>query len=1289
MNRPRNVDGLNRLRTWIYQIALQCLIALALALLVGDLRAQETDYDLLILDHPDLLAYWRFNEPEGETTADEERGFYDGTYHGNYALGAPGAIVGDSNTAADFMGDAGGNGGGWVELDLATEEDFTATPDRNSPFTIEAWVQPDTLAAGGRSSWIASKDEANPNVEYQLGTTAGGFRATMQSASGISTHLADPPFPITLEDYGGSRWFHVAAVREPRVPGKTFTPTFYLYVNGELAASISTSGFRNDSVNSLLIGARSGADRTGDDPPGPNEFFNGRIDELAIYNAVLSQEELRARVTAAGRDCPENDADGDTHIVGDLEVSSDTPGVYTVTANTVDDSGEQVWHIFSAEGPGAPQVKEPQSSNSAEFTLSPGFWTLSLRVDDTLVCDDQASDATADIQVVVPPSDPGVYADLVRNEMGLLAHWRLGESSAAEIAEDATGTFDGVYSSAPAPRAFSQRGAVFRDINRAIDFGGGTMQLADPGDNVEFHSGGTAWTVEAWCKLNNVDHAQWMVAKDDRRNGQGSLDYLLGADADGHFVFRTQGEAHIARAPIAAVIDGETWHHVVGVQDPDAGKVSLFVDGLEVVSVDLTTTGITVEDGPLTLGSPSLIKPEQFVDGLLDEVAIYNVALTPDQILAHYFAGSLCPAEPNTVCDSLAVDGPDGDIYGTYTATVNSTDGDDGALLTYSFSVDNGEGIVLTAGPQESNSATFDLTDGTWTFNASVDDEPLCPDAGGAVCSSVVKVVNTPIDQQPLYPRLVMAESSLIAYWRLGDLTATVASDETGNFDADYDPEIAAVQVDGALVDDINKSATFNGGIVSTREGDNSAFDAGTDPITVECWTRPAATRPGGEEVHVTQFLLSKEEGSNDFGFDYQLAIGAPFRDPNDGSVISVRFEFISQNPDPAFGNRADGPEIPPFDGETWYHVVGVQDPDFEDELGDSVGAIYLYVNGVLVASKTPLVQFGSVADHPLWIGTRVNPGTQNRKSHEVVWGEIDEVAIYREALSPETIRDHYLTGVGESVGLTGACCIPTGSCSELSEVECTTVGGVYQGNGTTCGEVNCPLPGACCQNDGGREFCSVTPASRCGSLGGDFKGDGTPCEACTTLLGACCLDGVCSEASEEDCLAMDGATYNGDRSTCDTVTCPPLTGACCLDGVCSEASEEDCLAMDGATYNGDRSTCGPESCPAVGETFRRGDCDQSGTVDFNDAIFHLKFLFLGENEDIVNGCKDACDSDDSGADDFTDDINTLKVLFLGQGEIPEPSPLPDETHPCGLDPTLEEPDELTCETYEPTIGCP
>ena len=103
------------------------------------------------------------------------------------------------------------------------------------------------------------------------------------------------------------------------------------------------------------------------------------------------------------------------------------------------------------------------------------------------------------------------------------------------------------------------------------------------------------------------------------------------------------------------------------------------------------------------------------------------------------------------------------------------------------------------------------------------------------------------------------------------------------------------------------------------------------------------------------------------------------------------------------------------------------------------------------------------------------------------------------------------------------------------------------------------------------------------------------------------------------------------------------------------------------------------------GEVFRRGNCDQSGKVDFNDAICHLRFLFLGENEDTVNRCKDSSDSDERGADDFTDDINTLQVLLLGNGKIVDPSLLADETNACGADLTLE---EFIWETYDPTITC-
>ena len=91
--------------------------------------------------------------------------------------------------------------------------------------------------------------------------------------------------------------------------------------------------------------------------------------------------------------------------------------------------------------------------------------------------------------------------------------------------------------------------------------------------------------------------------------------------------------------------------------------------------------------------------------------------------------------------------------------------------------------------------------------------------------------------------------------------------------------------------------------------------------------------------------------------------------------------------------------------------------------------------------------------------------------------------------------------------GVTGACCRPDGTCFEASQAFCTTSGGVYQGDGTTCGTVNCPQP----------------------------------------PTGACCLTSGCTILTQAQCTAQNG-TYQGNNTTCSTagcpIPCPPISGA-------------------------------------------------------------------------------------------------------------------------------------------------
>ncbi|HUU86075.1 MAG TPA: S8 family serine peptidase [Phycisphaerae bacterium] len=82
-----------------------------------------------------------------------------------------------------------------------------------------------------------------------------------------------------------------------------------------------------------------------------------------------------------------------------------------------------------------------------------------------------------------------------------------------------------------------------------------------------------------------------------------------------------------------------------------------------------------------------------------------------------------------------------------------------------------------------------------------------------------------------------------------------------------------------------------------------------------------------------------------------------------------------------------------------------------------------------------------------------------------------------------------------------GACCHADGSCTDGPPPECFASNGLYQGNGTTCATVECPVPnwGACCQAGGS---CAEDTVEDCIWGEGLYLGDGTWCASvdCPTV---------------------------------------------------------------------------------------------------------------------------------------------------------------------------------------------
>lgn len=118
---------------------------------------------------------------------------------------------------------------------------------------------------------------------------------------------------------------------------------------------------------------------------------------------------------------------------------------------------------------------------------------------------------------------------------------------------------------------------------------------------------------------------------------------------------------------------------------------------------------------------------------------------------------------------------------------------------------------------------------------------------------------------------------------------------------------------------------------------------------------------------------------------------------------------------------------------------------------------------------------------------------------------------------------------------ISGACCIESGStCSEMTPAECSSVNGIFFGDGITCGQINCCFPspddiGSCCLSG---VTCSITTRANCNvSNNYIFTKDGT-CDGCVVIpadlkRGICCgLTQTFTDITKEECLAYNENNY-------------------------------------------------------------------------------------------------------------------------------------------------------------------
>ena len=230
-----------------------------------------------------------------------------------------------------------------------------------------------------------------------------------------------------------------------------------------------------------------------------------------------------------------------------------------------------------------------------------------------------------------------LHATCIPSPSGLIAWWR-AENNASDSAGNHPGTLVG-----GAGVASGHIGVAF-SFNASSD-AGVIVPPASPLNPTE------AITIEAWVRPSSFPKLSPNVVRKDL-NAVGTTQYslLVGSGA-------AAGVAHMNIGGAGSITGGSVptnvWTHVAGTYDRQF--IRLYVNGVEVTNT-AATSPIPTSTENLGIGRHALFATRNF-DGLIDEVSIYNRALSAGEIATIHTAGSAGKCDPRPRLNIAALPG--------------------------------------------------------------------------------------------------------------------------------------------------------------------------------------------------------------------------------------------------------------------------------------------------------------------------------------------------------------------------------------------------------------------------------------------------------------------------------------------------------------------------------------------------------------------------------------------------------------------------------------------------------
>ena len=474
--------------------------------------------------------------------------------------------------------------------------------------------------------------------------------------------------------------------------------------NHVVATYDSTSGIRCIFVNGVNVGSRTntptaiynsivpGAIGALVRAPGASQFFfPGLIDEVSLYNRALSASEIQTIYNSGNSG----------------KCFSPAPIIITQPTNETVVVGQSASFIVLAGG--TPPLSYQWSFNttnivgatnatlnlpSAQFTNVGIYAVLVSNVVNSIL----SSNAVLTVNPL-PPCDPP--------PAGLVSWWQ-AEGNAFDQIGGNNGTLIGNASYGPGEVG---QGFVFNGNGQGVQLAGAT--------NLWLQN----LTIETWVKRASASTVSYGSGGNGSifsyGSGGGNGGYAFFMDNAGELILSQYGNPTYLIGP---AITDTGFHHVA--MTKTGGTVVFYVDGVAYPAPAFNTTFTFT--GPAGIGYRPDNGDNSFY-GVIDELSVYNRALSQSEIQGIYFANSTgkCPPPPHTATATAT-------LAGVFVVGANITNGGGGYTNTPAVHIVGGGGSGATAVAVVSNGVvvTINITAAGYGYTNApqiVIDPPFVP----------------------------------------------------------------------------------------------------------------------------------------------------------------------------------------------------------------------------------------------------------------------------------------------------------------------------------------------------------------------------------------------------------------------------------------------------------------------------------------------------------------------------------------------------------------------------------